>query len=281
MAIVGLGTDIVEIARIEQSLSVSPFWLDGHWLSARAAMALGNTDCAEAIREALKAFVDRLPQLAELTFNDGTPFLSDDGADWLHTAPAAGKGTGAGANPWEQAFDGALELVRQNKLAPAMELLEQGLADAREPRERFYWRLATARLLKETGLHVEVETSGYIEPGDEVLAMVDQWNVSPKLASAAVAPEKQPQSLEWLSHAREPYLKFVLHKTEEIAEVDALLIKFGLTDFPSHRIIISPGGKQLSHMEPRLLPLAKAALERGWSFTPRLHVILWGDKRGV
>ena len=48
--------------------------------------------------------------------------------------------------------NGALELVRQNKLAPAMELLEQGLADAREPRERFYWRLATARLLRETGL---------------------------------------------------------------------------------------------------------------------------------
>ncbi|MDY6816054.1 MAG: type VI secretion system protein TssA [Pseudomonadota bacterium] len=138
--------------RIEQSLSVSPFWLDGHWLSARAAMAVGNTDCAEAIREALKAFVDRLPQLSELTFNDGTPFLSDDGADWLHTAPTAGKGSGGGANPWEQAFDSAVELTRQNRLAPAMELLEQGLADAREPRDRFYWRLASARLLKETGL---------------------------------------------------------------------------------------------------------------------------------
>ncbi|MBN7768441.1 type VI secretion system protein TssA [Marinobacter daepoensis] len=137
--------------RIEQSLSVSPFWLDGHWLSARAAMALGHTECAEAIREALKGFVDRLPQLTELTFNDGTPFLGDDATDWMHTAPAAGKGGGA-ANPWDQAFDSALELVRQNKLAPAMELLEQGLADAREPRERFYWRLATARLLKETGL---------------------------------------------------------------------------------------------------------------------------------
>src|SRR5690606_41616462 len=34
----------------------------------------------------------------------------------------------------------------------SMELLEQGLAEAREPRERFYWRLAGARLLKETGL---------------------------------------------------------------------------------------------------------------------------------
>ncbi|MBT3821401.1 MAG: 7-carboxy-7-deazaguanine synthase QueE, partial [Nitrospinaceae bacterium] len=111
--------------------------------------------------------------------------------------------------------------------------------------------------------------------------LVDQWNVSPKLASAAIAVDKQPRSLDWLSRATEPYLKFVLHKTNEIAEVDALLAKYDLADFPSHRIIISPGGKKLSHMEPRLLPLADAALERGWRFTPRLHVILWGDKRGV
>ena len=138
--------------RIEQSLSVSPFWLDGHWLSARAAQALGNNDCAEAIREALKAFVERLPQLAELTFNDNTPFLSDDATDWMHTVPASTKGTGGGASPWEQAFDSALELARQNKLPAALELLEKGLADAREPRERLYWRLATAKLMKETGL---------------------------------------------------------------------------------------------------------------------------------
>lgn len=138
--------------RIEQSLSVSPFWLDGHWLSARAAMALGHSDCAEAIREALKAFVERLPELAELTFNDGTAFLSDDAADWMHTAPAMVKGNGGGANPWEQALDSAVELARQSKLPAALELLEQGLADAREPRERLYWRLASAKLLKETGL---------------------------------------------------------------------------------------------------------------------------------
>ncbi|MFO8140642.1 MAG: type VI secretion system protein TssA [Marinobacter sp.] len=138
--------------RIEQSLSVSPFWLDGHWLSARVAQALGNNDCAEAIREALKAFVERLPQLAQLTFNNNTPFLSDDATDWMHTTPASGKGTGGGASPWEQALDSALELARQTKLPAALELLEKGLADAREPRERLYWRLATARLMKATGL---------------------------------------------------------------------------------------------------------------------------------
>ncbi len=137
--------------RIEQSLSVSPFWLDGHWLSARVATALGREDCAEAIREALRAFVERLPALAELTFNDGSRFLSDEAADWLWATPAKA-GLDGGAHPWDQAFGQACELLAQDQLAPALQLLEGGLAEAREPRDRFYWRLAHARLLKEAGL---------------------------------------------------------------------------------------------------------------------------------
>ncbi|MDP4547706.1 type VI secretion system protein TssA [Marinobacter sp. MDS2] len=138
--------------RIEQSLSVSPFWLDGHWLSARAAQALGHNHCAEAIRDALKQFVEQLPKIAELTFNDHTPFLSEQAAEWMHTVPASAKAGGGRSNPWEQALETALELVQQNQLSSALELLEQGLADAREPREKFYWRLTTAKLMKESGL---------------------------------------------------------------------------------------------------------------------------------
>ncbi len=136
-------------------------------------------------------------------------------------------------------------------------------------------------ILKEEGLRVEIETSGYIEPTAGLLSLVDQWNVSPKLKSAGIAPEKQPQTLGWLRRAKEPYLKFVLHKTEEIPEVDEILSGYALADWPPERVIISPGGKKYEHMAPRLLPLAEAALEKGWRFTPRLHVILWGDKRGV
>jgi organic radical activating enzyme len=136
-------------------------------------------------------------------------------------------------------------------------------------------------ILKDEGLRVEVETSGYIEPTDALLSLVDQWNVSPKLKSAAIPEDKQPQTLDWLRRAKEPYLKFVLHKTEEITEVEEILQRYALADWEPHRTIISPGGKKYAHMEPRLLPLAEAALEKGWSFTPRLHVILWGDKRGV
>ncbi|MEE9274619.1 MAG: 7-carboxy-7-deazaguanine synthase QueE [bacterium] len=135
--------------------------------------------------------------------------------------------------------------------------------------------------LKKEGLRVEIETSGYIPPSDALLWTVDQWNVSPKLASAGIAPEKQPRSLDWLRRAKEPYLKFVLHKPEEMDEVEEILKKYALGDFPRERVIISPGGKKRKDMEKRLLPLAEAALKRGFRFTPRLHVILWSDKRGV
>lgn len=136
--------------RIEQSLSVSPFWLEGHWLSAQVAEALGHADCREAIRLALKHFVERLPSLASLTFNDGTPFLPKGVSDWLLTAP--GKGKGGGAESWEQAHEQAREQLAREGLGPAMQRMEEGLAAANEPRARFYWRLMAAELLRESGL---------------------------------------------------------------------------------------------------------------------------------
>ena len=98
-----------------------------------------------------KEFVERLAQLPELTFNDGTPFLSREAEEWLWSAPATG-GSAGSANAWEQAYDKARELAGQKGLAAGMQLLEDGLAEAREPRDRFYWRLASARLMKDSGL---------------------------------------------------------------------------------------------------------------------------------
>lgn len=139
--------------RIEQSLSVSPFWFEGHQLSAAVATALGFDACADAIRTAVSEFIERLPKLADLTFNDGTPFLSPDTQDWLWSAPAHTSGPlSSSASPWEQAYDSARELMTRKGLAAGMQLLEDGLAGAREPREQFYWRLTSVRLMKDAGL---------------------------------------------------------------------------------------------------------------------------------
>lgn len=137
--------------RVEQSLSVSPFWLEGHWLSAQIASELDADDCAEAIRLSVKAFVERLPALETMTFNDGTPFLPKAAVDWMLSS-ASGSGAAGGASPWDQAYEQARELVGQKGLGPAMKLLDEGLAEAREPRDRFYWRLVSSRLMRESGM---------------------------------------------------------------------------------------------------------------------------------
>ena len=135
--------------------------------------------------------------------------------------------------------------------------------------------------LHDAGLRVEVETAGHVQPSEEVLEMVDQWNVSPKLKSARISEEKRPRTLDWLRQAKEPYLKFVVHHADELDEVEAVLEKYGFCNFPRSRVIISPGGNTREQMEHRLFALAEASMERGFRFTPRLHVMMWGAKRGV
>ncbi|KAA1172701.1 type VI secretion system protein TssA [Marinobacter salinexigens] len=144
--------DLALWQRIEQSLSVSPFWLDGHWLSARVAASLGYDDCAEAVREGLRGLLDRLPQLSDLTFNNGTPFLGGETEEWLWAAAPGGSTGEVGASPWERAYEQARELLSQSCFKDAMKLMESGLTEAREPRDRFYWRLSNARLLREAGM---------------------------------------------------------------------------------------------------------------------------------
>lgn len=144
--------DLALWQRIEQSLSVSPFWLEGHWLSAQVASAMGHDTCAEAIRTAVKTFVERLPDLADMTFNDGTPFLPKAVADWMLSGPARGSSSAGGASAWEQAYEDAQGVMEQEGLVPAMQLLEEGLEAAREPRDRFYWRLMSSQLMKDSGM---------------------------------------------------------------------------------------------------------------------------------
>ncbi len=145
--------DLALWQRIEQSLSVSPFWLDGHYLSACVALELGYPDCAESIRASVRAFVERLPKLTDITFNDGTPFLTDTARDWVFAGPTGSPGGAEGsASPWESAYREARILLDKKGLTTALQLLEDGLEKAREPRDRFYWRLMSSQLLRDCGM---------------------------------------------------------------------------------------------------------------------------------
>ncbi|MDN3524957.1 type VI secretion system protein TssA [Halomonas sabkhae] len=144
-----------EWRRIENSLALSPYWLEGHRLSAEMARRLEHEGCAEAIRDEVRRFVDRLPGLDGLTFSDGTAFLDDATRQWLASATdnsPTGASLGAGGDPWQEGLETARERLQGEGLGAALAVLDEGLAAAGSPRERVYWRLASADLLRDAGL---------------------------------------------------------------------------------------------------------------------------------
>ena len=135
--------------RIEQSLTLAPYWFEGHMLSAMVAQKLGFATVAQAIMQELETFLQRLPALRELTFSDGTPFLSAECSRWLQ--PAKG-GSSDGQGGCSLAEEVALRHGEQG-VAAALALLDERMAQLKEPRARFHAQLVQAELLEQEGMN--------------------------------------------------------------------------------------------------------------------------------
>ena len=127
---------------------------------------------------------------------------------------------------------------------------------------------------------VEVETNGTILPSAPTLARVNQWNVSPKLSNAG-DPESfrlRPAVLLALRDAGQSYLKLVVQKDADYAEADALV---NLLAWPRDRVLFMPEASDREVLRARSVPVAEAARVRGFRFSSRLHLELWGGRRGT
>ncbi|MFM9936551.1 MAG: 7-carboxy-7-deazaguanine synthase QueE [Novosphingobium sp.] len=144
---------------------------------------------------------------------------------------------------------------------------------------------ALARLipmLKEAipGLNVEIETNGSVPPPHALAQLVDQFNVSPKLAHSgnAEALALVPELLrEWAANQK-AWFKFVVADLEDINEVAELQALYRIEP---ERLFVMPEGTDSETLRVRSKWLAGAALTHGWRFSDRLHIHLFGDTRGT
>jgi 7-carboxy-7-deazaguanine synthase len=120
---------------------------------------------------------------------------------------------------------------------------------------------------------VEIETAGTICPSDDVVGLVDRFNVSPKLANSGNPVERRhrPEVLHAFAATGKAVFKFVVREPAELDEV---------ATFGVEPVWIMPEGTDASVLGARIRALAPAVLARGWRLTTRLHVLLWGDERG-
>lgn len=137
--------------------------------------------------------------------------------------------------------------------------------------------------LRARGLHVTIETAG------TVFAPVacDLMSISPKLSNStpegrfAAQHERlrlQPEVLRRLIAAYDYQLKFVIAQPEDMAEVRQVVAELGAD--PA-RVILMPEGTDPAKLRERGLWLVEIAKREGFRYSPRLHVELWGNRRGV
>jgi 7-carboxy-7-deazaguanine synthase len=141
--------------------------------------------------------------------------------------------------------------------------------------------------LRQEGQHITIETAG------TVFAPVrcDLMSISPKLANStphareggrwAMQHERlriQPEVLRRLAHAYEHQLKFVVVSEADLAEIDEIV---AAVKVKRERVVLMPEGTDTSVLRERSGWLAEVCKQRGWRFSPRLHVELWGNRRGV
>lgn len=126
----------------------------------------------------------------------------------------------------------------------------------------------------------EIETNGTKLPGVGAVEGIDQFNVSPKLANSGMSRKLRIRNeiLKSLSGTGKAWFKFVIGGEGDVEEALGVAAGAGIG---GERIIFMPEGRTVEALDERAAWLAGRCLELGVRFSDRLHVRLWGDRRGM
>ena len=123
---------------------------------------------------------------------------------------------------------------------------------------------------------VEVETSGIAAPPLTHARL--HWNVSPKLPSATPrSAETWARTKAWLVEPNATF-KIVVGDDPDLEDARRLIAAHAI---PKERVMLMPEGMTADVLAARARLLAEACKQMGVRMSPRLHVWLWGAKRGV
>jgi 7-carboxy-7-deazaguanine synthase len=141
--------------------------------------------------------------------------------------------------------------------------------------------------MKRIQQHVTIETAGTVfEP-----VVCDLMSISPKLSNSVPYDRAggkfaerhnnlriQPEVLHKLVRNYEHQLKFVVTAREDLDEIISLVEDLKTE---RNRVVLMPEGVQSDILHDRSQWIVDACKYYGYRYSPRLHIDLWGDRRGV
>lgn len=133
-----------------------------------------------------------------------------------------------------------------------------------------------ASRLRALGKHLTIETNATVQPRG---IACDLASLSPKLSHAGAPPHDLETIRAWL----EGYafqLKFVVRDAPDVEEIRQLLSALA-RPIPPERVLLMPEGVDPETLRARAAWIAEACKRHGFRFGPRLHVDLYGNRRGT
>ncbi len=135
--------------------------------------------------------------------------------------------------------------------------------------------------------HVTIETAGTVwQP-----VACQLMSISPKLSNSTPHDREggrwaaqhdrlriQVDVLRDLMAGYPHQLKFVVERTEDLAEIQDLCAQL---EADPRNVLLMPEGRDPITLRERSLWLAELCKQHGYRLSPRMHVDLWGDRRGV
>jgi len=127
---------------------------------------------------------------------------------------------------------------------------------------------------------IEFETNGTIPPSPETDRLADQYNVSLKLSNSRI-PERErikPETVNFFAATPKANFKFVIDDQSDLGEVLDLISKFKIRP---NSVYLMPQGTTVAILRSKQQWLVELCKQYKFNYTDRLHIHIWGDKRGV
>ena len=145
--------------------------------------------------------------------------------------------------------------------------------------------IALCTALKTLNHHITIETAGTIFRA----VPCDLMSISPKLSNStphhdpywSIQHDKlrlQPDTLRRLMDHADYQLKFVVAQPSDLDEIHPLV---DTLKADASKVLLMPEGRDTATLNERSRWIAEACKSFGYRYSPRLHVLLWGDIRGV
>lgn len=164
-------------------------------------------------------------------------------------------------------------------------------------------------MMTDLDYRITVETNGTFPPLNN---LVELYSISPKLSTSVPVAGKtyeysipgnnimhrcfsedevkrlnetrhNPDAVAALTDMADFQLKFVYSNHESLRDIDIFLeeLRERSVNYEPDDILLMPEGSTNEELKIIQQECAKVCIERGWRFADRLHIRLWGDKRGV